>query len=137
MVITEANLFKSDPDHCFVIDRYVMIKPLTWENPNLEYALDRVDSWMEWEIIIFQAGSSTSHKYKALYISIFSIDHKSTVAHQILLFHQTQTFNCGLNPILCNQVLTNFNFYDSTSIKSQKQTNFIHKLLYKINLLSI
>ena len=33
MLITESNLFKSDPDHCLVIDRYVMIKPLTWGQP--------------------------------------------------------------------------------------------------------
>ena len=38
MYITEANIFKQDPEYLINIDRYKMVYPNTWTNANLEYA---------------------------------------------------------------------------------------------------
>ena len=38
MYITEANIFKNDPDHALQIDGYNLELPLTWKNNKLEYA---------------------------------------------------------------------------------------------------
>ena len=38
MFITESNVFSKDEEHCLLIDRYKIIKLLTWDYPQLMYA---------------------------------------------------------------------------------------------------
>ena len=68
MYITEANLFLEDPDYSLVVEGYKLVKPKTWENPDLEYA--RIVMLIKTDISFELLADNMDHDISTIWVKI-------------------------------------------------------------------
>ena len=86
MIITEANMFKEDPEHCLIIERYNIVRPLTWNNPSLNYA--RVVFLIKPEINFVLLEDFMEQDISAIWIKISRRGTKKLIVGGIYREHQ-------------------------------------------------
>ena len=84
--LTEANLFKSDPDYCQEIEGYNVVRPLTWDNPDLEYA--RIIMLVKPEVKFEVMTQHMEHDISSIWIKMARQGHKRLIIGGIYREHR-------------------------------------------------